>query len=195
MKLTHIHPFFLALCVWGLPVHMILTHGNGVRLTQSPEPRPGVTCPLGQDTKAMVGRLTMCKQARSLGPPGTLERSVGIISSPHNCPWEVRPLLYSLWFCVIFCWFEKIMLELNTLPWFWQTLSFLSCWDTEKIAELGWKTRGSSVLFGGGSRLEGDHSSNLTCCPLTFRPIPVPWNQLTRCTCLPTQTECAGKLE
>ena len=25
-----------------------------------------------------------------------------------------------------------------------------------------------------------DHSSNLTCCPLTFCLIPVPWNQFTR---------------
>ena len=86
MKLTCIHPFFLALCVWGLPVHVILTHGDGVGLTQPPDPRPGVTRPLGQDTKAVVGGLTMCKQARSLGPLGTLERSVGIISSPFNCP-------------------------------------------------------------------------------------------------------------
>ena len=86
MELTRIHPFFLALYVWGLLVHMVLTHGDGVRLTQFPDPRPGVTHPLGQDTKAIVGGLTMCKQTRSLGPLGTLERSVGIISSPHNCP-------------------------------------------------------------------------------------------------------------
>ena len=134
MKLTHIHPLFLALCVWGVPVHMILTHGDGVRLIQSPDPRPGVTHPFGQDTKAVVGGLKMCKQASSLGPPGTLERSVGIIS-PHNCPWEVRPLLFSLWFCVSFCWFEKIMLELNTLSWFWQTLVFLvplRCWENSR---------------------------------------------------------------
>ena len=66
------------------------------------------------------------------------------------------------------------MLELNTLPWFWQALCFLSRWGAEKTGELGWKTRGSSVLFGGESRREGDHSSSLTCCPLIFARSPCP---------------------
>ena len=69
----------------------------------------------------------------------------------------------------------------------------LRCW--ENTGELGWKTRGSSGLFRGESRWEGGHSSNLTCCPLIFCLIPVPWNQFTRWTYLPTQPECAGKLE
>ena len=30
--------------------------------------------------------------------------------------------------------------------------------------------RGSSVVFGGESQLEGEHSSSLTCCPLAFCP-------------------------
>ena len=34
--------------------------------------------------------------------------------------------------------------------------------------------RGSSILFGGESRQEGDRSRSLTCCPLTFCPIPAP---------------------
>ena len=39
----------------GLPLYMILTHAEGVRLTQSPDPSPtGVTRSLGQDTMAMV---------------------------------------------------------------------------------------------------------------------------------------------
>ena len=67
------------------------------------------------------------------------------------------------------------MLEVNTLPWFWQALSFLSHGGVEKTGELG-----SSVLFGGESRQEGDHSRSLTCCPLTFCLIPAPWNQFTR---------------
>ena len=83
----------------------------------------------------------------------------------------------------------KLMLDVNTLPWFWQALSR---WGAEKTGELGWKTRGSSVLFGGESRREGGHSRNLTCCPLTFCPIPVPCNQFTRWTCLPTQPELLG---
>ena len=49
---------------------MILTHGDEVRLAQSPDPPPGVTNPLGQDTVAVVGGPPMCNQARSLGPLG-----------------------------------------------------------------------------------------------------------------------------
>ena len=102
MKRTCILPFFLSIC--GLPEHMTLTQANGVRLTQSPDHSPGVTHPLCQDkdTMAVVGAFPTCKQARFLGPLGTLERSLGSVSSPLNCPWEVRPLLFSLWFCVIF---------------------------------------------------------------------------------------------
>ena len=88
--------------VCGLPAHMILTCADGVRLTQCPEPPLGVTCPLSQDTMAVVSWPPMYKQARSLGPLGTPERSLGLVSSPLSCPWEVRPLLFSLWFCVIF---------------------------------------------------------------------------------------------
>ena len=65
---------------------MILTHTDGVRLTQSPDHPPGVTRALSQDTMAVVSGPPMCEQVKSLGPLGTLERSVGIISSPYNCP-------------------------------------------------------------------------------------------------------------
>ena len=104
MKLSHILTFLLALCVFGLPIEVILTHADGVRFTWFPDPPPGVTRSLSQekDTMAVVREPPMCKQAKSLGPPGVLERSVVTVSSPHNCPWEVRPLLFSLWFCVIF---------------------------------------------------------------------------------------------
>ena len=88
--------------VCGLPAHMILTQADGVRLTQCPEPPPGVTRPLSQDTMAVVSRPPMYKQARSLRPLETPGRSLGLVSSPLSCPWEVRPLLFSLWFCVIF---------------------------------------------------------------------------------------------
>ena len=88
--------------VCGLPVHMILTHADGVRLIQCPDLQTGVTHPLIWDTMAVVGGPPMCEQARTLGPPGTLERSLGSIFSPYNCSWEVRPFLFSLWFCVIF---------------------------------------------------------------------------------------------
>ena len=70
----------------------------------------------------LVGPL-MWKQAGFLGPPGMAERNVGLVSSPHTCPRQV--LLFSLWFCVILTAFKAFMLELNTLPWFWQAQSFL----------------------------------------------------------------------
>ena len=52
---------------------MILSHADGVRLTQCPDPPPGVTRPLGQDIMAVVSRPPMCEQARTLGPLGILE--------------------------------------------------------------------------------------------------------------------------
>ena len=74
--------FLSCVCVWS---PMIPAHENGVSLTQFPDHPPGVTHPLGQDTTAVVSRPPMCKQTRTLGPVGTLERSVGSISSP-SCP-------------------------------------------------------------------------------------------------------------
>ena len=52
---------------------MILSHADGVRLTQCPGPPPGVTRPLGQDIMAVVSQPPMCEQARTLGPLGILE--------------------------------------------------------------------------------------------------------------------------
>ena len=57
-------------CVWSL---MILSHADGVRLTQSPDHPPGVTRALSQDTMAVVSGPPMCEQARTLGPLGILE--------------------------------------------------------------------------------------------------------------------------
>ena len=50
-------------------LHMILTHTDGVRLTQSPDHLPapsGVTHSLGQDTMAVVGGPPVGKQSRSM---------------------------------------------------------------------------------------------------------------------------------
>ena len=88
----------------------------------SPDPAPGVTRPLIQDTMALQGAPLMWKQAGFLGRPG-MGKCVRWVSSPHTCPREV--LLFSLWFCVILNVFKDFMLELNTLPWFWQAQSFL----------------------------------------------------------------------
>ena len=73
MKLSCTLPFLLALCVCDRPIHVILTHGDGVKLTWSPDPLAGVTRPLGQDTMAVVSRPPVCEQARMLGPLGILE--------------------------------------------------------------------------------------------------------------------------
>ena len=63
------------------------------------------------------------------------------------------------------------MIMLNTLPWFWQALSFLSHWGVKETGELGWRTGSSPVLFWGEST--GRRSQRqLTCCPLTSCPIP-----------------------
>ena len=72
--------------VCDLPVHMILTHADGVRLTQSPDHPTWSLRPLGQNTMVVVGGPPVCKQARSLGLPGTLERRLESVSSPLNCP-------------------------------------------------------------------------------------------------------------
>ena len=85
---------------------MILTHAHGVRLTQSPDPPAGVTRSLGQDPTAVDGGFLMHKQARSLGPPGTLERSVASVPLHTIVPEKSAPTPhpsrpFSLWFCVI----------------------------------------------------------------------------------------------
>ena len=64
---------------------MTLTHADGVRLLQSPEPPPGVTRALGQDTMAVDSEPPVYEQVRSLGLLGTLERNLGLVSSPLNC--------------------------------------------------------------------------------------------------------------
>ena len=70
---------------------MILTHRDGVRLTQSPDPPPEVIHPLGQDTMAVASGPPTCKPARSLGPPGTLERSEGSSPLPTVVPEKAGP--------------------------------------------------------------------------------------------------------
>ena len=122
-----------------------------------------------------------------------VERNIGLVSSPHTCPTEV--LVASLWFCVILTVFTAVMIMLNTLPWFWQARSFLvplRRWENTPGAGLGDEGQVWSLLRRDG-RLEGDHSSSLTCCPLAFHLIRVPCNQLTRWTCLPSRHARAGK--
>ena len=77
--------------VCGVSLHTILTHTDGVRLTQPPDPPPGVTHPLGQDTVAVVSGPPVCKAARPLGPPGTLERSDGAPPLPTAVPEKSGP--------------------------------------------------------------------------------------------------------
>ena len=74
------------------------------------------------------------------------------------------------------------MIMLNTLPWFWQSQSFLvqlKCCENTSDAELEDEGQVWSLLSM-DSLLEGDNSSNLTCCPLAFCLIHVPCNQLPR---------------
>ena len=85
--------------ICGLPVHVILTHADRVRLTQCPGPPPGVTRPLGQDTMAVVSGPPVCKAARPLGPPGTLERSEGSSPLPTVVPEKSGPSCLHLVLC------------------------------------------------------------------------------------------------
>ena len=74
-----------------------------IRVTPPPRtPHLGVTGPLGQDTMAVLAGPPTWEGAGSPGPPGTVERSVGSISSPQASPREVSPLLFSFGFHVIF---------------------------------------------------------------------------------------------
>ena len=114
------------------------------------------------------------------------QKEVGPVSSPHTCPREV--LLFSLWFHVILTVFTAVTIMLNTLPWFWQAWFFLvslRCWENMPDAGLGDEGQVCS-LRSRDSWPEGDHSSDLTSCPLAFCLIRVPCNQLTRWTCLPS---------
>lgn len=76
---------------YGVSGYRFLTHVDGVRPTQCPDLQTGVTHPLSQDTMAVVGGPPVCEQARTLGPPGILERSVGSISSPTIVPEKSGP--------------------------------------------------------------------------------------------------------
>ena len=189
MKLSGIPHFFLDLSLWS--PH---THADGVSLTQPQTPKLGSHIPLVRTPWLW---LVVPQCVNKPGPWGLWDprkKCRDHLLSPQLSLRSQAPPVFTLVpyeFSLVW----KLMLEVNTLPWFWQALSFLSHWGAEKTGELGWKTRGSSVLFGAESRLEGGHSCNLTCCPLTFCPIPVPWNQFARWTGLPTQPECAGTLE
>ena len=109
----------------------------------------------------MVSRPLMCKQVRSLGPPGTLERSVGTISSPFNCPWEVRPLLFSLSFCVIFFAALKACArrEHTTLVLAGSVfLVPLRCWETQE----SWAERCRVALFSLEERVDWKETTAAT---------------------------------
>ena len=63
------------------------------------------------------------------------------------------------------------MLELNT--YLGSGSLCLSCPAEVMRKQESWAEGQGAALFSSeGSRLEGDHSGNLTCCPLTSCPIP-----------------------
>ena len=152
---------------------------------------PEVTRPLGQDTTAVVCRPPVCRETRALGPPGTLERSVGSVSSLYNCPWEVRPLLSSFQFRVIFLLVWEFMLELNTLPWLWRSLSCPTKMLRKHMGELGWK-KGAARLFSEETVDRKEVTAANSPAAHDCVPDPVPWNRLTRHTSLPPQTKVLG---
>ena len=74
---------------------------------------------------------------------------------------------------------------LNTLPWCWQSRSFvvpLRCCENTPDAGLEDDGQVWSLLSTDGL-LEGDHSSNVTCCSSAFCLIRLPCHQLRRGTC------------
>ena len=111
--------------MWGLPTHDP-DLAEGMRLTQSPDPPPEVIHPLGQDTMAVASGPPVCKPARSLGPPGTLERSEGSSPLPTVVPEKARPSCLHFGSVRFFAGL-KARARVEHLPWFWQPLSFLSC--------------------------------------------------------------------
>ena len=86
-------------------------------------------------------------------------RRVGSASSPLNCFREV--LLFPFWFCVIFSLVWKLTLEVNTLPWFLQALSFLTHWHVEKQPE-SWTERRGAALFSSKERVDWKESTAAT---------------------------------
>ena len=188
--------------------YRIRTHMNGVRPTQSPDPAPEVTRPqspgwpprpcswvwhnpwLGQQVSA--GWAPKAETSGFLWFPGMVERSVGLVPSPQTCRRDV--LLLSVVLTDI-NYFYSCTIALNTLPWFWQARSFLvplRCWETHWALEDEGQVWS---LLSMGCLLEGDHSSNLTCCPLAFCLIHVPCNPFTKWICLPSRYAHASELE
>ena len=75
---------------------------------------------------------------------------------------------------------ERITLSANDVKIQPQGNQWLITYRTPEGEQSLIANKGSSVLFGGESRREGEHTRNLTCCPLTLCLIPVAWNQFTR---------------
>ena len=178
--------------MYGLCVHRILTHVDGVRPTQSSDPASGIPWPLVR-TPCLFWAPKVEMSVPITPWDGRKKCGFGLLS-PH-LSWEV--LVSSLWFSAILTVSTAVIIMLNTLPWFWQARSFLvplRCWKNMPDAGLGDEGRVCSLLSRDG-HLEGDHSSNLTCCSLAFCLIHVPCNQFTRWTCLPTKPEGTGKMD
>ena len=190
-------------CTWG--------HTSTVSRVTPPDTAPAVTRPqspgwctpppqtlhrvwhnpwLGHQVSA--GWAPKAETSGFLWFPGMVERSVGLVPSPQTCRRDV--LLLSVVLTDI-NYFYSCTIALNTLPWFWQARSFLvplRCWETHWALEDEGQVWS---LLSMGCLLEGDHSSNLTCCPLAFCLIHVPCNPFTKWICLPSRYAHASELE
>ena len=99
--------------------------------------------------------------------PGMVERSVGSVSSPHTCPREV---LLSSFGCVILTVFHSCHDNVEHTTLFWQARFFLvplRCRENTPCAGLEDEVQVCSLLTR-DDLPEGEHSSDLTCCPLAF---------------------------
>ena len=164
---------------YRVPRYRILTHVSGVRPTQSPDPAPGVTWPLVR-TPLSAGWAPQ-EWVSVTSWDGRKKCRVGLLS-PHLPQRSLH--LFPLVVCILTV-FTGVMIMLDTLPWFWQAWSFLTplrCWENTPDAGLEEEGQVCSLLSR-DSWLEGDHSNNLTCCPLAFCLTQVPCNQFSKSTC------------
>ena len=145
-------PFFLALYVWSPHTHDPDPWRWGETHTVPKPPTWGHMSP--QSGHHGCGR--WAPKVNKPGPWGLWDprkKCTDHLLSPQLSLRNQAPPVFTSVLCdFLLVW--KLMLEVNTLPWFWQALSFLSRCGAEKTGELGWKTRGSSVPFRGESRLE-----------------------------------------
>ena len=170
----------------GVSGHRIQTHVDGVRPTRSPNPASGATWVLVRTPGTWW-----------LGPKGGKEWVPGSswVPGSFSHPREVLlswPLLLSDTNCFYSC--HDNVEHTALVP-----AGSILCFPTEvlrKYTRRGARRRGAGLVSAKQGWQTGRRShSNLTCCLLVFCLILVPWNQLARWTCLPTQIECAENLE